>query len=186
MPLQCCRCNGQGRCRSWKCVRNGVHCSNCTPGRNGRCENHDGSATVQVAARPPASPTEVSMLPGSSEESTPVHGAGPAGGRPAETAEGRNKELLPGDTSLESHQKLSLFATVMRANDCTPLPVTSPSSLRIPVDENTPISLGASLPQVVCTSQEAASLASLQAVIDRSYCIDFRPIQHVMYSFISR
>ncbi len=49
-----------------------------------------------------------------------------------------------------------------------------PSSLRIPVDENTPISLGASLPQVVCTSQEAASLASLQAVIDRSYCMDFR------------
>ena len=39
MAPQCCRCNGQGRCRSCKCSRSRVSCSNCAPGRNGRCEN---------------------------------------------------------------------------------------------------------------------------------------------------
>ena len=39
MPPQCCRCNGNGRCRGCKRVREGRSCLNCTPGRNGRCEN---------------------------------------------------------------------------------------------------------------------------------------------------
>ena len=39
MPPQCCRCNGNGRCRGCKCVREGRSCLNCTPGRNRRCEN---------------------------------------------------------------------------------------------------------------------------------------------------
>ena len=38
MP-HCCRCNGSGRCVSCACARNGKACTNCTPGRNGRCEN---------------------------------------------------------------------------------------------------------------------------------------------------
>ena len=38
MP-QCCRCNGSGRCVNCVCVRNNRTCANCTPGKNGRCEN---------------------------------------------------------------------------------------------------------------------------------------------------
>ena len=36
--VQCCRCNGSGRCVNCVCVRNRVTCTNCTPSRNGRCE----------------------------------------------------------------------------------------------------------------------------------------------------
>ena len=39
MPPQCCRCNGNGRCRGCVCVRGGRTCTSCTPSRNGRCEN---------------------------------------------------------------------------------------------------------------------------------------------------
>ena len=35
----CCRCNGKGRCRNCRCVRNGLACVNCLPLRRGRCEN---------------------------------------------------------------------------------------------------------------------------------------------------
>ncbi len=54
MPPQCCRCNGQGRCRSCKCVRDGVNCTNCTPGRNGRCENT--APPVPPPVPPPSAP----------------------------------------------------------------------------------------------------------------------------------
>ena len=46
-PPQCCRCNGNGGC---KCVREGRSCLNCTPGRNGRCEN---AAEANRDAGPP-------------------------------------------------------------------------------------------------------------------------------------
>ena len=39
MPPQCCRCNGNGRCKGCVCVRNGKACTNCTPSHAGRCEN---------------------------------------------------------------------------------------------------------------------------------------------------
>ena len=45
MPPQCCRCNGNGRCKGCICVRGGKACTNCTPSRSGRCENFDGAAT---------------------------------------------------------------------------------------------------------------------------------------------
>ncbi len=41
MTTQCCRCNGHGRCVNWKCVRNNGACTNCTPSKNGHCENDD-------------------------------------------------------------------------------------------------------------------------------------------------
>ena len=61
MPPQCCRCNGSGRCRACKCVREGKTCTGCTPGRNGRCENIDGSTPPEPEphtqeAEPPAIP----------------------------------------------------------------------------------------------------------------------------------
>ena len=43
MP-QCCRCNGNGRCRSCFCVRSGSACTNCLPLRRGRCENCEESS----------------------------------------------------------------------------------------------------------------------------------------------
>lgn len=43
MP-QCCRCNGNGRCRSCFCVRSGLKCINCLPLRRGRCENFEDSS----------------------------------------------------------------------------------------------------------------------------------------------
>ncbi len=30
MPLQCCRCNGSGRCRAFKCVWEGRTCTSCS------------------------------------------------------------------------------------------------------------------------------------------------------------
>ena len=38
MPL-CCRCNGNGRCRTCRCVRSGSVCLTCLPLRQGHCEN---------------------------------------------------------------------------------------------------------------------------------------------------
>ena len=49
MPSQCCRCNGHGRCKSCKCVRDGAHCTNCTPGRSGRCENSSPTPSPSTA-----------------------------------------------------------------------------------------------------------------------------------------
>ena len=39
MQPQCCRCNRNGRCRGWVCVRSNRPCTNCLPRRHGRCEN---------------------------------------------------------------------------------------------------------------------------------------------------
>ena len=39
MPPQCCRCNGNGRCRGCVCVRSNRPCTNCLPRRQRRCEN---------------------------------------------------------------------------------------------------------------------------------------------------
>ena len=47
-------------------------------------------------------------------------------------------------TRLESHQKTSLFATVMRANDCKPLPIEAASPPSLQVDENTPANVNTS------------------------------------------
>lgn len=38
MP-QCCRCNGNGRCRGCVCTKNKRVCTSYAPGRNGLCEN---------------------------------------------------------------------------------------------------------------------------------------------------
>ena len=46
MP-QCCRCNGNGRCKGCVCVRSGKHCTNCTPNQVGRCENRGGVASAE-------------------------------------------------------------------------------------------------------------------------------------------
>ena len=43
-------------------------------------------------------------------------------------------------TRLESHQKMSLFATVRRANDCKPLAIELASPPNLQVDENAPVS----------------------------------------------
>ena len=50
MAPQCCRCNSSGRCRSCKCVRDGVPCSNCAPGRSTRCENRESCLPVLAPA----------------------------------------------------------------------------------------------------------------------------------------
>ena len=50
MAPQCCRCNSSGRCRSCKCVRDGVSCSNCAPGRSTRCENRESCLPVLAPA----------------------------------------------------------------------------------------------------------------------------------------
>ena len=49
MP-QCCRCNGNGRCRSCHCVRSGSACINCLPLRRGRCENCEESSQPAVSS----------------------------------------------------------------------------------------------------------------------------------------
>ena len=46
MP-QCCRCNGNGRCKGCVCVRSGKHCTNCTQNQVGRCENRGGVASAE-------------------------------------------------------------------------------------------------------------------------------------------
>ena len=43
MP-QCCRCNGNGRCKACICVRSGKPCTDCTPSHVGRFENRGGAA----------------------------------------------------------------------------------------------------------------------------------------------
>ena len=43
MP-QCCRCNGNGRCKACVCARSGKPCTDCTPSHVGRCENRGGAA----------------------------------------------------------------------------------------------------------------------------------------------
>ena len=45
MP-QCCRCNGNGRCKACICTRSGKPCTDCTPSHVGRCENRGGAAGV--------------------------------------------------------------------------------------------------------------------------------------------
>ena len=49
MP-QCCRCNGKGRCKGCVCVRNGKTCTNCTPGRVGKCENRGSATRIETEA----------------------------------------------------------------------------------------------------------------------------------------
>ena len=60
MPPQCCRCNGNGSCKACVCVRNGKACTNCTPSRNSRSKNVEGTLqsgtnalSVQSCAREP-------------------------------------------------------------------------------------------------------------------------------------
>lgn len=48
MPPQCCRCNGNGRCRGCVCAKKKQACTNCTPGRNSRCENRHIQPTSQA------------------------------------------------------------------------------------------------------------------------------------------
>ena len=66
MPSQCCRCNGNGRCRGCVCVRGGRTCTSCTPSRSGRCENFStvetGRARSTAELEPPARPTQQSEL----------------------------------------------------------------------------------------------------------------------------
>ena len=92
MPPQCCRCNGKGRCRSCKCARDGVPCSNYTPGNNGRCENSSDLAPTnlvpaQTDNRPPTPPPNASMPPGALAENAPAlaPGTGPMDADLAET-----------------------------------------------------------------------------------------------------
>ena len=57
MP-QCCRCNGSGRCANCVCVRNNRTCTNCTPAKNGRCENQPPSLDPDPTQPPPPQPTQ--------------------------------------------------------------------------------------------------------------------------------
>ena len=53
MSPQCCRCNGNGRCKGCLCARSGRICTNCTPSRNGRCKNLSHATASEVATQPP-------------------------------------------------------------------------------------------------------------------------------------
>ncbi len=77
-------------------------------------------------------------------------------------------------TSLESHQKLSLFAIVMLANDCTPLPLEAvlPATVQDSVDPIDTNVLTSGSSQVARTLQEIedvspATAVSLQVQVDQ-------------------
>ena len=53
MSPQCCRCNGNGHCKGCQCARSGRICTNCTPSRNGKCENLSRATASEVATQPP-------------------------------------------------------------------------------------------------------------------------------------
>ena len=52
MP-SCCRCNGSGRCNNCSCSKSGRLCTDCLPGRRGKCRN----------TQPPASEYHTSAAP---------------------------------------------------------------------------------------------------------------------------
>ena len=52
MSPQCCRCNGNGRCKGCLCARSRRICTN-TPSHNGRCENLSRATASEVATQPP-------------------------------------------------------------------------------------------------------------------------------------
>ena len=57
MPT-CCRCNGKGRCKACICKKNGSCCTNCLPGRNGRCENTS-ALSIQTSQDPTEPPDAI-------------------------------------------------------------------------------------------------------------------------------
>ena len=69
MP-SCCRCNGNGRCRNYRCVRSGSACFNCLPFRRGHCENCE-EAREDLSPRPAVSSIQLDIdaLPFSEEAS---------------------------------------------------------------------------------------------------------------------
>ena len=132
MPPQCCRCTGQGRCRSCKCVRDGVPCSNCTPGRNGRCENgrcENAIAPAQVTAQPLATSPEASLPPDLSEESAQ---ALDDGGGLTETG-ARTEEILPSNPSPHMESRLHPTSTVLLTSAAIPT-ITSVAPTAIPTE----------------------------------------------------
>ena len=76
MPPQCCRCNGSGRCRTCKCVREGRTCVSCTPGRNRRCENVGNPALEDVTQPHPRIPEAVPPALAIAEDHDPERDAG--------------------------------------------------------------------------------------------------------------
>ena len=72
-----CRCNRTGQCRSCACVKVGKQCTNCLPGRLGKCFNAltanptvsgPSSSACQMAAIPPVAPS--SQMPTSPSTSS--------------------------------------------------------------------------------------------------------------------
>ena len=69
MP-QCCRCNGSGRCANCVCVRNNRTCTNCTPAKNGCCENQLPSLDPDPTQPPQPQPTQTQSSTSEDEATT--------------------------------------------------------------------------------------------------------------------
>ena len=50
MP-SCCRCNGSGRCNNCMCSKSGRLCTDCLPGRRGKCRNTQPPASEDRTSR---------------------------------------------------------------------------------------------------------------------------------------
>ena len=137
--MPCCKCNKTGRCRNCSCVKTGLQCLSCLPGRLGLCSNNSNSTSTLASALSTGSQPLIA-----SPVFQPLVNSPPT--QPTASSDPQSSIHQPEDATIAASQPL--FQTPL-SSASPPLPA-SPPVFAIP---DTPIPS----PPVLTPSQELAS-----------------------------